>query len=385
MLFRSKVKRNALADLMSAAHDDDETQLPRNDLETQLAEIWASLLELSRVGIDQDVFALGADSLAVTQMRSRLRERFNVDFSFEDIFDCATVGALAARLETTAHRDATLPAWRPEAFEGDAPLSFQQQRMYVLSRLDPTRYNYNVVEVALLKGQVDIPALQASLASICARHEALRSVFVEREGEPVQRALEALPRFERIKLRPCPSHRQAAVVRREALKLAQYPFDLAHEPPLKVTLLSFDKSSHALVVNVHHLVTDGWSQRLFWEQLAAGYSAARKGSTTTLPSPGFQYRDFARWQQSWAQTPVAKEQLDYWRAQLDGITTLPLRTDRPRPEVWSGHGARHYFEFSKVLSAEIRALSQDQGVTPFMALLAMFQCLLFRQIGRAHV
>lgn len=380
-----KVKRNALAELISVSDEGDETQLPRNVLETQLAEIWANLLELPRVGVDQDVFALGVDSLAVTQMRSRLRERFNVDFSFEDIFDCATVGALAARIETTTHRDATLPAWRQAASEGDAPLSFQQQRMYVLSRLDSTRYNYNVVEVALLKGEVDIVALQAGLAAICARHEALRSVFVEREGEPVQRALEAPPRFERIKLKPCPPHRRPAIVKREALKLAQYPFDLAHEPPLKVTLLSFDKSRHALVVNVHHLVTDGWSQRLFWETLAAAYSAARNRSTAALPSAAFQYRDFARWQQSWAQTPAAKEQLDYWRAQLDGVTTLPLRTDRPRPETWSGHGARHYFEFSKTLSADIRALSQDQGVTPFMALLAVFQCVLYRHTGHEDV
>lgn len=380
-----KVKRNALAELISAEHDDDETQLPRNDLETQLAEIWAHLLEIPQVGVDQDVFALGADSLAVTQMRSRLRERFNVDFSFEDIFDCATVAALAARIETTTHRDPMLPAWRQAASEGDAPLSFQQQRMYVLSRLDPTRYNYNVVEVALLKGEVDLAALRASLASICANHETLRSVFVEREGEPVQRVLQAPPRFQRIKLKPCPAHRRSAVVRREALKLAQYPFDLAREPPLKVTLLSFDKSSHALVVNVHHLVTDGWSQRLFWEALAAAYSVARKGSAAVLPSPSFQYRDFARWQQSWAQTPAAKEQLDYWRTQLDGVTTLPLRTDRPRPEIWSGHGARHYFEFSKALSADIRALSQHHGVTPFMTLLAVFQCLLFRHTGHEDV
>ncbi|MGY3235686.1 amino acid adenylation domain-containing protein [Bradyrhizobium sp. USDA 4448] len=379
-----KVKRNALAELISAS-DDDETQLPRGELETQLAEIWAGLLELPQVGVDQDVFALGADSLAVTQMRSRLREHFDVDFSFEDIFDCATVGALAARLENTAHRDPSLPAWRQAASEADAPLSFQQQRMYVLSRLDRTRYNYNVVEVALLRGEVAIAALQASLASICERHEALRSVFVEREGEPVQQVLQAPPQFERIKLRPCPSDRRPAVVRREALPLAQHEFDLAREPPLKVTLLSFDKSSHALVVNVHHLVTDGWSQRLFWEALAAGYSAARKGSAAGLPSPGFQYRDFALWQQRWAQTPAAKEQLEYWRTQLDGVTTLPLRTDRPRPELWSGHGARHYFEFTKTLSADIRALSQDQGVTPFMALLAVFQCLLFRHTGHEDV
>jgi amino acid adenylation domain-containing protein len=380
-----KVKRNALAELIAAVDESDEEQLPRSALETQLAEIWAGLLELPRVGIDQDVFALGADSLAATQMRSRLRERFNVDFSFEDIFDCATVSALAARIESaTTHRQTALPAWR-RAAAADAPLSFQQQRMYLLSRLDPTRYNYNVVEVAVLKGMVDIAALSASLTAICARHEALRSVFIEHQGEPAQRVLQSPPQFERIKLKPCPADKQAAMIRREALKLAQYPFDLAHESPLKVTLLSFDKSSHALVVNVHHLVTDGWSQRLFWEELAAHYAAARRKSVAARPSATFQYRDFAFWQQSWAQTPAAKEQLDYWRTQLDGVTTLPLRTDRPRPEVWSGHGARHYFEFSKALSGDVRALSQDQGVTSFMTLLAVFQCLLFRHTGHEDV
>ncbi|MBW7971416.1 non-ribosomal peptide synthetase [Bradyrhizobium sp. BR 10289] len=380
-----KVKRNALAELIATGDDPDEAHLPRNALENQLAEIWAGLLELPQVGIDQDVFGLGADSLAVTQMRSRLRERFNVDFSFEDIFDCATVSALAERIETaTTHRQTALPAWRRTA-AADAPLSFQQQRMYVLSRLDPTRYNYNVVEVAVIKGLVDVAALSASLTAICARHEALRSVFIEHQGEPAQRVLQSPPCFERIKLKPCPADKRTATIRREALKLAQHPFDLALEPPLKVTLLSFDKSSHALVVNVHHLVTDGWSQRLFWEELAAHYSAARSKSVAALPSSAFQYRDFALWQQSWAETPAAKEQLDYWRTQLDGVTTLPLRTDRPRPEIWSGHGARHYFEFSKALSGEVRALSQDQGVTPFMTLLAVFQCLLFRHTGHEDV
>ncbi|MVT74322.1 non-ribosomal peptide synthetase [Bradyrhizobium cajani] len=382
-----KVKRNALTELIATAEESDETRLPRNALETQLAAIWADLLELPQVGVDQDIFALGADSLAVTQMRSRLRDRFNVDFSFEDIFDCATVTALAARLETAAtHRAAALPAWRQAAAsEAGAPLSFQQQRMYVLSRLDSTGYNYNVVEVAMIGGQIDAAALRAGLAAICRRHEVLRSVFVEHQGEPQQRVLQSHPHFERIRLKPCAADRRAAVIRREALKLAQYPFDLAREPPLKVTLLSFDKSSHALVVNVHHLVTDGWSQRLFWEELAAHYAAARKTSATPLPSPAFQYRDFALWQQGWAQTPAVKEQLDYWRTQLDGVTTLPLRTDRPRPAAWSGHGARHYLEFSKTLSADLRALSQNQGVTPFMTLLAAFQCLLFRHTSHEDV
>ena len=380
-----KVKRNALAELIATAHSRDEIRLPRNAMETELAEIWAGLLELPQVGADQDVFALGADSLAVTQMRSRLRERYNVDFSFEDIFDCPTVAALAARIDTAANRRETaLPAWQ-RAADADAPLSFQQQRMYLLSRLDSTRCNYNVVEVALLKGPVDVAALSASLTAICKRHEALRTVFIERQGEPAQLVLSSPPRFERIKLRPCPAQKRAAVIRHEALKLAQYPFDLAREPLLKLTLLSFDRTNHALVVNIHHLVTDGWSQRLFWEELAVHYAASRKKDRAALPAPAFQYRDFALWQQGWAQAPAAREQLDYWRTQLDGVTTLPLRTDRPRPEVWSGHGARHYLELSKNLSGELRALSQDHGVTPFMTLLAAFQCLLFRHTGHEDV
>ncbi|TPQ40517.1 non-ribosomal peptide synthetase, partial [Bradyrhizobium guangdongense] len=236
-----KVKRNALAELIADVPANAIATLPRSDIETQLAKLWAEVLELPEVGTDQDVFALGADSLAATQMRSRLRERFNVDFSFEDLFDNPTVSALAALVETAANRgDIATPAWR-RADTAEAPLSFQQQRMYLLSRLDRTRYNYNVVEVALISGPLDVAALQASVAAICARHDILRSTFTERHGEPVQRLRRMTPRFERIKLRPAPADKRPAIVRREATKLAQYRFDLGREPPLRVTLLAFDK------------------------------------------------------------------------------------------------------------------------------------------------
>ena len=240
-----KVRRSALAGLVAATGDGGSESRPRTDLEVQLAQIWAGLLDLPRIGTDQDVFALGADSLVVTQMRSRLRERFGVDVSFEDIFDCATVTALAARIATAATgREAALPDWR-RTTAPNAALSFQQQRMYVLSRLDPTRYNYNVVEIALLKGPLDATALSAGLEAVCSRHESLRSVFVEREGTPVQQVRPAPSRLERITFKPCPTDKRLAIVRREARRLAQHPFDLAAEPPLKVVLLSFDRANHA--------------------------------------------------------------------------------------------------------------------------------------------
>ncbi|WP_454620848.1 amino acid adenylation domain-containing protein [Bradyrhizobium cenepequi] len=385
-----KLKRSALAELVSggpAGEDNEQKRSPRSELERQLAEIWAKLLEVEEVGVDQDVFALGADSLAVTQMLSRLREQFGTDLSFKDIFDAPTVAELARRLQPrAAGGDVVMPGWRktvPGA--GRAPLSFQQQRMYVLTRLDQTKYNYNVVEVARLSGRLDVAAFEAGIAALCERHEILRSTFCERLGEPTQRADAAMPRLEHMDLKGCAKGERETAIRREALRLAHHQFDLGRKPPLKARLLRFSATDHALVINIHHLVTDGWSQRLFWQELEAHYAASRIGRVAALPPLAFQYRDFAGWQQDWAATAAAKEQLSYWRGQLDGVTTLPLRTDRPRPQTWSGRGARHYIEFTQGLSARLRSLSQARGVTPFMTLLAAFQCLLHRYTGHEDV
>ncbi|WP_394565268.1 amino acid adenylation domain-containing protein [Bradyrhizobium sp. 31Argb] len=385
-----KLKRSALVELVSAgpaSEDTEHRRLPRSELERQLAEIWARLLEVEQVSVDQDVFALGADSLAVTQMLSRLREQFGTDLSFKDIFDAPTVAELAGRLQSrAAERDVALPGWRKTATEsGRAPLSFQQQRMYVLTRLDQTKYNYNVVEVARLSGRLDVAAFEASIAALCERHEVLRSTFSEWLGEPVQRVDAAMPRLEHVDLKGCAKGERETATRREALKLAHHQFDLEHEPPLKIRLLRFSATDHALVINIHHLVTDGWSQRLFWQELEAHYAASCAGRVAALPPLAFQYRDFAAWQQDWATTPAAKEQLSYWRTQLDGVTTLPLHIDRPRPQTWSGRGARHYLELPQGLSARLRSLSQAKGVTPFMTLLAAFQCLLHRYTGHEDV
>jgi amino acid adenylation domain-containing protein len=378
-----KIIRAALADMLWTAlgrGENKKTLPPRSELEAQLANIWADLLELGEIGVDQNVFALGADSLAVTQMLSRLRDRFGVDFSFEDIFNAPTVAATAARLESSK-RDlaAVSPTWGDTLTDGrSAPLSFQQQRIYVLSTLDPTRHNYNVLEVVRLLGPLNIEALQSSIATICSRHEILRSTFFERLGEPLQKVGSVFPCLERLDFGPYPKSRRVAAIRRHARKVARQPFNIEREPPLQLQLLRFDAVDHALIKKMHHIATDGWSQRLFWEELEAHYAAAQKGTSVAIAPPTFQYRNFAEWQQRWARTRDAKEQLKYWCAQLEGTTELPLRTDRPRPEIWSGRGARHVFRLSRALSADLRSLSQAQSVTLYMTLLAAFQCLLYR-------
>ncbi|WP_024518457.1 non-ribosomal peptide synthetase [Bradyrhizobium sp. Tv2a-2] len=378
-----KIKRGELAGLIAGGDDDAQLRRPRSELESFLTGLWAKLLEIPRIGVDQDVFALGADSLVVTQMLSRLRGQLGVHLSFGDVFDAPTVAALADRLQSAAQRRGEgAPLWRSaEAREAHAPLSFQQQRMYLLSALDPTEYNYNILEVARLSGPLDVVALQASLDAVCARHDILRATFAEAQGELVQTAHPTAPQLERVDARSCARVSRAGLIRREAMRLAHHAFRLESEPPLRVVLLDFGKTDHALIVVIHHLATDGWSQRLFWQELAAHYTAIRAGQPAALPQSPYQYRDFAAWQHGWAQTEAAKEQLSYWRWKLDGVTTLPLRSDRPRPDVWSGRGARHDLRISRALSAAIRSLSQSQSVTPFMTLLAAFQCLLYRLTG----
>ena len=166
--------------------------------------------------------------------------------------------------------------------------------------------------------------------------------------------------------------------RTQASELLRQSFDIETEPPLRAQLLRLDEDDHALVIKLHHLITDGWSQRLFWEELAALYGARLNGAASGLPKLAIQYRHFAEWQRAWLGTRAAEEQRSYWYAQLKGLTELPLRTDRPRPETRTGRGLRHRLQFSRALTRAIKSLSRDHRVTVFMSLLAAFQCLLYR-------
>jgi amino acid adenylation domain-containing protein len=381
-----KVKRNGLLVALSITprmirSDRAGKMVPhRSALKQHLSKAWAELLEVDRVGVDEDVFALGADSLTVTQMLSRLRTRFSVDFSITDIFDAPTVEALAGRIEASGRNPISVSVSLRDT-QTDVVrvrLSFQQQRIYVLSRVDPTGHIYHVVEVARFLGLLDLAALTASIATICKRHEVLRSTFSERLGEPMQTVGEVIPRLEHVDLGRCPKSERDEAIQRQAQQSLHQPLDLENEPPLLIQVLRLDENDHALIIKLHHLVTDGWSQRLFWEELEALYTASLNGTSRDLPDLPIQYRHFAEQQRAWLGTRAAEEQLRYWRGRLEGLTALPLRADLPRPEIWTGRGARYPLQFSRALSDRIRRLSREHRVTLFMTLLAAFQCLLHR-------
>jgi len=364
---RSRIERN------------NHLTAPRSETEWQLAKIWADLLELNEIGVDEDVFALGADSLTVAQLLSRLRARFGADLSFKDIFDAPTVASLAALVESSKRGGPIAsPGLRALPTDGRGLLSLQQQRIYVLSTIDQIGHKYHVLDATHLSGPLDLDALEASIAAICERHEALRSIFLERLGEPTQTVTAVRPRLERLDLRPLPERKRTVAIQSQTMELLRQPFDLETAPPIRFQLLRLGEHDHALLIKLHHLVTDGWSQRLIWQELEALYNARTKGLPASLPELPAQYRHFVEWQRAWLRTPAAKEQLDYWRGQLEGLTELPLRTDRPRPENWTGRGARIPLKLSRALSGRIKSLSRNHKVSLFMTLLAAFQCLLCR-------
>jgi amino acid adenylation domain-containing protein len=379
-----KIIRSELAAMLSITtprsrvERDGHLAAPRSETEWQLAKIWADLLELNEVGVDEDVFALGADSLTVTQLLSRLRARFGVDCSFRDIFDAPTVAALAALIEPSKNQGIASPGFRDMATDSRGLLSLQQQRIYVLSRIDRIGHRYHVVAGVLLSGPLDLDVLEQSIATISERHEALRSIFLERQGEPMQTVTTVRPCLERLDLRPLPERKRAAAIQSQTSELLRQSFDIERKPPIRVQLLRLGEHDHALVIKLHHLITDGWSQRLFLEELEALYNAGSKGLPAKLPEIPIQYRHFVEWQRAWLRTPAAEEQLNYWRGRLEGLTELPLRTDWPRPETWTGRGARLPLKLSRTLSGGIKSLCRTHNATLFMTLLAAFQCLLCR-------
>ncbi len=267
---------------------------------------------------------------------------------------------------------------------GDLPLSFAQERLWFLQRLDPESVVYNLqAGVSFPSGDLDIPALERTLTEIVRRHEPLRTRFEDREGRPVQLILPPAPVSLPVDdLSSLAETERAAEAARRATEEVRRPFDIERGPLLRVRLLRFASSRHRLLLTQHHLVTDGWSIALLVEEVLNVYAAFSAGRPSPLAEPRFQYADFASWQREWLSGEVLERQLSYWKERLRGAPpALELPTDRPRPPVETFRGANLDFELPKELAEVVIRRSRAEGVTVFMTLLAAFKALLARHTG----
>src|ERR1043165_4759999 len=269
----------------------------------------------------------------------------------------------------------------------ELPVSYAQQRLWFLNRLEPGSPLYNVPAALRMMMPLHVKALEAALNEIVRRHESLRTVFVERDGLPVQRILPQLQlRLPVIELSGFSPAVRETEAQRLATQEAQRPFDLTTGPLLRASLLRLGETDHVLLLTMHHIVSDGWSMTVFFRELSQLYEAYVRGEESPLAPLPVQYADFAQWQRNYLQGAVLEGELSYWREQLAGApAVLELPTDRARPAVQSFRGAVQVFAVSGEVAQGLKRLSQEAGATLFMTLLAAFKVLLYRYTGQGDL
>ena len=287
------------------------------------------------------------------------------------------------------------PPISPVARDGNLPLSFAQQRLWFLDRLQPDSAAYNVPTAVHLTGALDVAALERTFTEIVQRHETLRTTFQAVDPAPSASGAGGEPRqviapqldvsLSMTDLRSLPEVERSPRARELAQAEAQQPFDLARGPLVRLTLIRLADEEHILLVVMHHIVSDGWSMGILVREIATLYGAFANGRPSPLPDLTIQYADFAHWQRGWLQGEVLAEQLAYWKQQLTGAPVLQLPTDHPRPPVQTYNGATAWFQLPSDLTAGLMALSQREEATLFMTLLAAFQVLLQRYSGQTDI
>ncbi|MEU2251532.1 condensation domain-containing protein, partial [Streptomyces sp. NPDC019224] len=350
---------------------------PRTPQEQILAELFAEVLDVPRVSVDDDFFDLGGHSLLATRLVARVRSVLGAELGLRALFRAPTVAGLAEALtEAGRVRPALTAHQRPET----VPLSFAQRRLWFLHRMDAAAATYHIPLALELTGTLDRTALDQALADVVARHESLRTVFPEVDGVPCQRVLEPAA----VHLRARPAEVSRAELPQRLSESARQPFDLATEPPLRAELFAVAPEEHVLLLVMHHIAADGWSTGPLARDLAEAYAARCAGRTAGRPALPVQYADYTLWQRELlgeAADPQSRfaEQLDYWKRQLAGLPELlQLPADRPRPAVAGRQGDHIGLELDPGLHAALAQLARSTGTSLFMVLQAALSALYTR-------
>ncbi|MER6029501.1 amino acid adenylation domain-containing protein [Streptomyces sp. NPDC001851] len=351
---------------------------PRTARQRELHGLWREILQLDRVGITDDFFALGGDSLLAARLTARIQERLGIGLPVRSVFAQPTIEALAALLDEPGQAS-PIPGIPARDRRRPARASFVQERFWFLERLRTGTALFNLPTALRLRGELDREALRAALAHVTSRHEVLRTRFAEEEGTLVTHLSDpAQVPFAEADLTGEP----ATAVARRIGQTVRRALDLSTGPLISTTLFKVAEQEHILVLVLHHSAGDAWSMGILYDELTECYRAFSEGRPPRLAELPVQYRDVAAWQREQAHEEDHERQLGHWRRALDGApTVLELPTDRPRPAEMSFRGGRVRFRVPAGLAARARALGRAEGATPFMVLCAAFAVLMSRYAG----
>ena len=358
--------------------------VPRTRTESLLAEIWSEVLGRPKIGIDTNFFELGGHSLLATQVASRVNDSFSLALTVREIFASPTIAELGTVVD--ADRGAVMrPSVVPVPREPHMPLSFAQERLWFLDRLQGQSPTYNMPTAMRFRGRADVSALERAITGVIARHESLRTRFVDYEGKAWQRFHEVedyqlgVVDYSRL------NHREDALADLVAAH-AQQNFDLELGPLLHVGLVRLASDENVLLINMHHIISDGWSLGVMVRELMALYGAQISAQPSGLPEPVIQYADFAVCQRSGMTGEMLERQRDFWLKTLDAAPALlSLPNDKVRPAVRTFEGRTWSFLLEADLLARLEDLASQASVTSFMCLQALFSGYLSGLTGRDDI
>ncbi|ORT69487.1 non-ribosomal peptide synthetase [Pseudomonas mosselii] len=356
--------------------------LAGDDLQARIAGIWRELLKVEAVAADDHFLLLGGNSIAATQVTARLGDELGLQLSLRTLFEAPTLAEYSAAVAAiVAEGGSTVGVIRNQDRDQALPQSLAQNRLWLLWQLEPQSAAYNIPAGLHLRGELDEAALQASFQALVARHESLRTLFDEVDGQAVQRILPSQSFSLRLLDLEGLSPAEVAARREDE---AQQPFDLRQGPLLRVTLARLDDEEHQLWVTLHHIVADGWSLNILLDEFARLYAA--QGQTVQLPELTLGYADYGQWQRQWLADGESARQLDYWKNRLgDELPVLDLCTDQPRASQQHTRAARHSLKVPAALTSALKELARDQQASLFMVLLAGWQALLHRYSGQGDI
>ncbi|MGH3900474.1 MAG: amino acid adenylation domain-containing protein, partial [Pseudonocardiaceae bacterium] len=358
---------------------------PRTDVENTLAQIWSEVLGVAEIGVEDNFFELGGDSLLSFRALSRIRATFDVELSARAVFDAPTVSRLAGLLPAGSHaghaeRIAPVPRDRM------LPLSPAQQPLWLVNELTSGGTEYNTGIGLRLSGALDLNALRAALDALVSRHESLRTTFQTVDGHGVQMvaACGEIP-LRIVDLSAMDSCELDTALNQALVEELSHPFILQRGPLTRALLVCIAPDDHVLLVNQHHIVTDGWSAGVLVDELVKLYAAAAHGVPVELPELPIQYPDFAVWQRERLSGGALEPYLDYWKRTLAGIEPLELPIDRPRPHLRTTAGAVYRRDLPADLAQALTRVGHTHGATLFMTLTAAVEVLLSRYSGQQDI
>jgi amino acid adenylation domain-containing protein len=375
-----KVDRASLPEAKEGAFMRDHHYVaPRDEQERKITAIWQAALGIQQIGIEDDFFELGGDSILANRVIARLREELKADLSLRNFFENPCIRALARAVPRGRQEVVCIPR---VSRQGNIPLSFPQERLWFLQQLDQESTAYHVPRSIRIRGKLDVPLLERTFSEIIRRHEILRTVFPLVEERPVQRIQKPFGFHIAVKdWRDLEEEEQKKCIENFVLAEGQRPFDFEEGPLLRASLLKLKEEEHLFVLTEHHLIHDGWTQGVMLKEFMTLFSAFSRGEPSPLPELPIQYADFALWQRDYMQGERLEGHLNYWRQKLADLPPrLELPTDRGRPPVISGRGEVKNQVLTERLSESLKIYSKEKEVTFFMTLLSVFKVLLYRYL-----